>query len=84
MTRRLTVSLDAVQDLGTVATMLVGDDSRAVLALLMTATANAILDSQPNPDAALNAARLAGPALAEMVGQLAKARLAECKPGGTA
>jgi hypothetical protein len=81
---RLTVSLDAVQDIGTVATMLVGDDTHAVLALLMTAVANVIVDTHPDPRVAAKHAGAAGPALAEMAMQLAKARLADSKAGGNA
>lgn len=78
------VDLDDADNLIAAAAILVGDNSRAVLALLMTAAAQLILDANPDPAKAAAAARGAGPPLAEMVGTLAEKRLAESRGGGNA
>jgi hypothetical protein len=84
MTRPHHVDLDAADNLITAAVLMVGDNNHAVLALVMTAAAQLILDANETPARAVAAAAAAGPPLAEMVRTLAQVRLAEARVGGTA
>jgi hypothetical protein len=84
MTRPHHVDLDAADNLITAAVLMVGDNNHAVLALLMTAAAQLILDANETPARAIAAAEAAGPPLGEMVRTLAQVRLAEARVGGTA
>jgi hypothetical protein len=66
MTRPHHVDLDAADNLITAAVLMVGDNNHAVLALVMTAAAQLILDANETPARAVAAAAAAGPPLGRL------------------
>lgn len=79
-----TVDVEAAYRLVSAAVHLAGDDVRDVLALLMASTGIVLLTAHAAPEAAIDHARQAGPALAEAVTQLAERRLVNAKVEGAA
>ena len=84
--RRTTVDTGAARDLVLAGCALAGsDDAGDVLTLLMFATAMVISEcNHDNPAAAVEAARGAGPPLAELVERVQQLRLEAIRPEGSA